>query len=139
MANSLEVRSPFLDYRLVEWTARLPRGVLLTSSAGKLPLRSIARELLPSAAHGVKRGFGAPVDAWFRQPAGRKLVEDRLLSRESACRRLWRPAAVTQMLKAQSAGTRDLGFLFWRLLVLEGWARSHDVTFDFGTAASGRP
>src|SRR6266545_1908122 len=37
MAHSIEVRSPFLDYRIVEYAARLPRGVMLSGKQGKMP------------------------------------------------------------------------------------------------------
>ena len=69
MAHSIETRSPFLDYRVVEWAARQPRQNLINGQQGKLPLRRLARRFLPvevQKAH--KRGFSIPLDAWFREP-----------------------------------------------------------------------
>lgn len=126
MAHSIEVRSPFLDYRLVEWAARLPRAALLNSREGKLPLRALAARLLPKAVgRGVKRGFGVPLGDWFRQPAGIALVRERLLSSE---RRLdfWDRKGVERITDLhQSPHGRDFGPLLWRLLMLEAWARHY--------------
>ena len=127
MAHSIEVRSPFLDYRLVEWVARLPRAALLNAREGKLPLRALAAQLLPTAVErGVKRGFGVPLGDWFRQPAGIALVRERLLSSEARRLGFWDPQGVEQIVKLhQSPRGRDFGPLLWRLLMLEAWARHY--------------
>src|SRR5438067_6569851 len=49
MANSLEARSPFLDYRLVEWAATLPPGLKLHGRSSKRVLRRAMRHRLPAA------------------------------------------------------------------------------------------
>ena len=127
MAHSIEVRAPFLDYRLVEWAARLPRGALLNAREGKLPLRALAVRLLPTAVErGVKRGFDVPLDDWFRQPAGIALVRERLLSCEARRLGFWDPQGVERIIKLhQSPRGRDFGLLLWRLLMLEAWARHY--------------
>ena len=125
MAHSIEVRSPFLDYRVVEWAAQLPRAALLNSQEGKLPLRALGRHLLPTSVHkGVKRGFGVPVASWFRRPAGLAFVRERLLSDQARHRGFWDLKGVERVIIAhQSNSGRDFGFWLWRLLVLDAWAR----------------
>lgn len=127
MAHSIEVRSPFLDYRLIEWAARLPRAKLLNASEGKLPLRRLGAQMLPSSVNTAgKRGFGVPLDAWFRQPAGQSFARERLLSEPARARGWWDTRAVAQVIVAhQSNRGRDFGALLWRLLFLDAWARQY--------------
>jgi len=125
MAASIEVRSPFLDYRLVEWAARLPRGVLLNRRQGKLPLRRLSGRLLPpEVAAADKRGFRVPLDVWFREDSGQAFLRERLLSPEALSREWWNPTGVSNVIAAQKrGGGRDFGPLLWRLLFLDSWAR----------------
>ncbi len=138
MAHALEVRSPFLDYRVVEWAARLPRRALLAGETGKRPLRALAdRWLPPAVSQGRKRGFGVPLDRWFAQPAGQALVRARLLAPEAQARGLWSAPGVEQVLaQAGVPGRRKWGWLLWRLLVLDAWARQYH---DSATFLSGPP
>jgi asparagine synthase (glutamine-hydrolysing) len=70
MANSLEVRVPFLDLDLIEWAFRLPGDVLLPKGTPlKYLLRKICAEVygkLPVASS--KRGFVIPISSWLRGP-----------------------------------------------------------------------
>jgi len=70
MANSLEIRVPFLDLDLIEWAFRLPGDVLLPKGAPlKYLLRKICAEVygqLPVASS--KRGFVIPISSWLRGP-----------------------------------------------------------------------
>ncbi|MBF0246627.1 MAG: asparagine synthase (glutamine-hydrolyzing) [Alphaproteobacteria bacterium] len=62
MANGLEVRSPFLDYRLVEFAARLPLHLKFDGTTSKVLMRRAFRDVLPrKTITGPKRGFNAPV------------------------------------------------------------------------------
>src|SRR5690606_37345477 len=67
MANSLEVRVPFLDYRFVEWAAALPTKSKLSGGEGKRVRKRALEPLLP---HEVlcrqKMGFAVPLEGWFR-------------------------------------------------------------------------
>jgi asparagine synthase (glutamine-hydrolysing) len=79
MANSLEIRVPFLDYDLVEWAFRLPGDVLLPKRAQlKYLLRQICSSLyakVPIASS--KRGFVIPISEWMRGPL-REVAEQSL-------------------------------------------------------------
>ncbi|WP_448204588.1 asparagine synthase (glutamine-hydrolyzing) [Azospirillum sp. sgz302134] len=127
MAHSIEVRSPFLDYRVVEWAAKLPATALIDGEQGKIPLRALARRHLPPpVSAGLKRGFGAPVGDWLREPAGARFAAERLLDGGGEGRGLWDRAGAARLLELHGAGRgRDFGDLLWRLLVLESWARHH--------------
>lgn len=83
MAHSLEVRQPFLDYRVVEYAAALPLSLKFRRGTGKLLLRRAFGDLLPPAIwNRRKMGFGVPLEHWFRNEL-RELTHDTLLS-ESA-------------------------------------------------------
>src|SRR5205814_3879727 len=65
MAASLELRSPFLDHRVVELGLALPPEL----ARGKAALKqAFADELPPGIAARGKTGFGVPLDEWFRGP-----------------------------------------------------------------------
>jgi asparagine synthase (glutamine-hydrolysing) len=70
MANSLEIRAPFLDRDLIEWAFRLPGDVLLPKAA---PLKYLLRKICADVYGKVplassKRGFVLPISAWLRGP-----------------------------------------------------------------------
>ena len=127
MAHSIEVRSPFLDYRLIEWAAHLNRALLTNQTMGKLPLRSAANALLPQLIQqGEKRGFGIPLNDWFREPTGYKFIQNRLLSHEAGRKRLWDLDGVQKILTAhQKRKGRNFGEILWRLLMLDAWSRHY--------------
>ncbi len=125
MAHSVEVRSPLLDYRLVERAATVPSSSLLVDGVGKQPLRALAGRLLPpEVANARKRGFGIPVDEWFRTADGQAMLEERLLGAEAVGRGLWDRDGVATILRAHRRPRgRRFGTLLWRLLMLDAWCR----------------
>ena len=69
MANSLEVRAPFLDYRLVEWAARLPSSFKIETGSGKKILKkAFLNEVGADIMYRPKQGFSVPIATWFRGP-----------------------------------------------------------------------
>ena len=66
MLNSLELRTPFLDYRLVERAMAMPAQHKMRLRKGKLLLRDIAEGTAPISASGHKRGFSPPLMQWLR-------------------------------------------------------------------------
>ncbi|MGA2014038.1 MAG: asparagine synthase (glutamine-hydrolyzing), partial [Solirubrobacteraceae bacterium] len=67
MANSLEARAPLLDYRLVEWAARLPTSFKQRGRTRKrLISDALARHVPPELFRRPKIGFTAPIPTWLR-------------------------------------------------------------------------
>ena len=67
MAASVESRVPFLDHKLVEFTARLPRDMKLRGSTTKWILREAMKGILPAEIlDRPKMGFPVPIGGWFR-------------------------------------------------------------------------
>lgn len=121
MANSLEGRSPFLDYRLVEWAASLPPALRLRGGTSKYVLRRAMAQRLPAATLAApKRGFGVPVGSWLRGEL-RPLVEDTLLSERALGRGYLRPEAVRGLVADHLARRADRAKQLWALLSLELW------------------
>jgi asparagine synthase (glutamine-hydrolysing) len=74
MANSLELRSPFLDYELVEFAFSLPRKWHRRGALGKCMLRDSMSSYLPDRVWGKrKQGFSMPLGGWFMGGLGDRL------------------------------------------------------------------
>ena len=66
MKNSIELRSPFLDYRLVELGLSIPKKYKIQNNKTKYILREIAKDWLPEEiSKSEKKGFGVPLDQLF--------------------------------------------------------------------------
>jgi asparagine synthase (glutamine-hydrolysing) len=123
MAHGLEARSPLLDHALIEWAAQVPADDHLAGGVTKaLFRRAMAPYLPPPILTRPKRGFGCPLDHWFRG-AIKDLAYDILLSRAAAERGLFRPFYVRRLLDEHCASRRDHHTRLWALLVLELWFR----------------
>lgn len=123
MASSLELRSPFLDHRVVELGLALPPSLKLRGHHGKQALRrAFAADLPPEVTARGKRGFGVPVSRWFRGEL-RELAGDILLDRRARERGQLRPQAVEALLADHVAGRADHGARLWSLVMLELWQR----------------
>ncbi len=120
MASSLEARAPLLDYRLVEWTARLPSSFKQRGTQRKRLLAdALARHLPRELFKRPKRGFTAPIAGWLRGELY-ELTVDTLLGEASRGRGIVRAASVERLIEQHRRGedhTRGL----WTLLMLELW------------------
>ncbi len=119
MQHGLEVRSPFLDHRLVEFCCGLPDDLKMRGLEGKHLLRRIARTLTPrSAITRSKAGFSAPVNHWMIGP-WRELAEDALSDDKLGL--ALDAAEARRLLQAHVSGGRDHGFLLFALMMLGLW------------------
>ncbi len=123
MATAVELRVPFLDHKLVEFTAGLPDTLKVRDGHGKWILRNaMGKALPPSILHRSKKGFPSPAAAWFRTEL-RDFVRDTLVSRHSACGNVFDPQAVERVVSLHEKG-KFSGFQeVWSLLVFEFWHR----------------
>ncbi len=127
MANSLELRCPFLDHRLVEWCARLPLawkvGSAKTGYSSKRVLRAFAARRLPAAIiERPKRGFPVPANRWLEGSLG-GWAEDRLLNGRRMDT-LFELAPMRPVLAAARRGSAAAQHKIWALLILDHWLES---------------
>jgi asparagine synthase (glutamine-hydrolysing) len=123
MAHGLECRQPFLDYRVVELAARMPRQLKFRGGRGKRILRETFADLLPPAIQRrSKMGFGVPLDHWFRHEL-KDYVREILLDRHTLQRGYFRLESVTQLLDEHQQGRFNHGYRLWSLLIWELWQR----------------
>jgi asparagine synthase (glutamine-hydrolysing) len=121
MAHGLEARSPLLDHVLVEWAARLPTEIKIAGGVTKALFKSAMAPYLPrQIRYRRKRGFGVPIDRWFRNDI-KELAYDTLLSLNARKRGLIEPGYVRSMLDEHCAGRADHHNRLWALLMLELW------------------
>ena len=123
MANSLEVRCPFLDYRLVEMCASLAPAMKVRGGTTKRILRRAVADLVPEGILGrPKVGFALPVDRWMREDL-RAMASDLLLDSGARSRSLFAPEEVRRLLERHTAGVDSNGQKLWMLLFFELWCR----------------
>jgi asparagine synthase (glutamine-hydrolysing) len=124
MAHSLEVRVPFLDHRLVEFVARLPRPLKQRRGAEKALLLAALGELLPKEVAGQrKRTFTLPWEKWLRAPL-REPLEAGFAHLAPTLAAALEPAAVQAVwrdfLNGRTTWSRP-----WSLYVLNRWVSRH--------------
>lgn len=122
MAASIESRVPFLDHRLVEYTARLPRKMKIRGRETKWILREAMKGILPAEIlERPKMGFPVPVGAWFRNEF-RSVVEEYVLSERSLSRGIFNAEFVREIVRRHNAGEKHDERL-WFLVNFEIWQR----------------
>jgi asparagine synthase (glutamine-hydrolysing) len=123
MAANLEVRVPFLNRHMIEFTARMPPNLKLHGFKRKYILKRALEKLLP---HEVvwrkKAGFGAPIRSWLRgalRPLVNELLSDEVITK----RGLFRPQEVRRIIDHNLSGREDYNLQVFQLLNLELWQR----------------
>ena len=123
MAQGLECRAPFLDYRVVELAARMPRRLKFRRGLGKRILREVFGDLLPEPIQRrAKMGFGVPLDYWFRHELC-DYARQVLLDPHTLQRGYFRPEAIAELLDQHQQNRFNHGYRLWSLLILELWHR----------------
>ena len=123
MAASIESRVPFLDHKLVEFTAGVPARHKVRGFAGKYLLREAMTGRLPAAVlNRNKKGFPTPIQPWLRnqlfERVGGILTDGRLAERQ-----IVNPAYIVNLLAALREGSSSAAEGCWRLLNFELWSR----------------
>src|SRR5262249_24831889 len=117
MANSLEVRAPFLDHGFAEWTTSLPAKLKIRGAEGKYILKRALESRLPAnVLYRPKQGFAVPLAEWIRGPlqgSVRQALSGGLLLETGWFERRFINTAFEQHVR----GLRDHGRLIWSLLM----------------------
>jgi asparagine synthase (glutamine-hydrolysing) len=121
MANSLEVRCPFLDHEFVEFAATIPSHLKRNETGGKIILKRAVKDLLPNEIlNKPKTGFGLPIAKWFRSDLA-QLLKETLLGETSTRRGLFEQKLLKKMTYEHIEGRRDWSNRLWAFLFLELW------------------
>ena len=128
MAHSLEARPPFLDPRVVDFSARLPEGFKLRGSQTKYVLRRLMQNKVPAAVlRRPKIGFDIPIHQWFRGVL-RPFLLDTLSQQAVLDTGLFRWSYIEHLLHEHLAKRANLGYHLWGLMVLLIWLRRWNIT-----------
>ncbi|HEY0385884.1 MAG TPA: asparagine synthase (glutamine-hydrolyzing) [Pyrinomonadaceae bacterium] len=123
MAASIESRVPFLDHKLVEYTARLPERMKLRGLTTKYILRQGMKNLLPpEILSRSKMGFPVPVGAWFRGRF-RWVIDEYVLSERTMSRGLFEEKFVRSLVERHQSGGENHSERLWSLVNFEMWQR----------------
>jgi asparagine synthase (glutamine-hydrolysing) len=122
MATSIESRVPFLDHKLVEFTARMPDTMKLRGGTTKYVLRESMKGVLPEKIlTRSKMGFPVPIGSWFRGQF-KSVVDEYVLGERALSRGIFAPEFVRNIVSLHQAG-EDHSERLWSLVNFEMWLR----------------
>lgn len=122
MAASVESRVPFLDHKLVEFTARLPENFKLRGRETKWILREAMRGVLPEEILTHKQTYStAPLAEWLRGEF-RHVVDEYVLSERALSRGIFNPDFVREIVARHELGENHAERI-WSLINFEIWQR----------------
>ena len=122
MAASVESRVPFLDHKLVEYTAKLPQKFKIRGRETKWILREAMKGILPEEIlTRSKMGFPVPIGNWFRGEF-RHIIDEYVLGERSLSRGIFETDFVREIVQKHTAGENHAERL-WFLVNFEIWQR----------------
>lgn len=125
MANSLEARVPFLDYRLIEFIETLPPRLKLWGFRGKYLHKKAVEKWLPkNIVYRKKKGFANPVDEWLRSRM-RSYVNECLLSDKAAVNRYFCRDFIRETVGKHEAHEQNYLRHIYLLLSFEMWHQKY--------------
>jgi asparagine synthase (glutamine-hydrolysing) len=123
MANSLEIRSPFLDQEVVEFAFGLPASYKIDAKMKKRLVQDAFREMLPPQLYNrPKQGFDIPLLGWFRKELWGKINDDLLSERFITAQGIFDVDTIRSLKqKLHSSNPEDSHENIWALLVFQHW------------------
>jgi asparagine synthase (glutamine-hydrolysing) len=127
MANSLEVRVPFLDYRVVDFVSRLPGEFKINRNIRKRILQDAYRDFLPKELYNrPKKGFEVPLLKWFRREMKSLIIDDLLGESFIKEQGIFNYDAILQLkTRLFAANPGDVHARIWGLIVFQYWWKNN--------------
>lgn len=124
MLNSIETRVPLLNKEVVELSYQIPSEYKINSKGQKLILKDTFKDLIPTQLFNAsKKGFGIPLDEWFRGPLRTQL--EQLLSKEYIEEQgIFNYEYITQLLNEHFSGSKNRKSELWVLFVFQYWYKN---------------
>lgn len=121
MANSLEVRAPFLDKDVVEYVCTIPNSLKLRGFTTKYILKKIMEKKLPREnVYRRKKGFGIPITDWFRGEL-RPLLQEQFNPQKVKKIGLFNYDYIQRLMQQHFRLRRDNRKQLWTLLIFSLW------------------
>ena len=126
MANGLEVRLPFLDYRLVEFSINLPTAFKINGGMHKFLMKKDLERYLPNdLIYRKKWGFPAPISKWLCGNLS-SLINMHLLDKNKIAQQgIFSFAFIENIVYEFQKGNHYLGKKIWSLIVFQLWYKKH--------------
>lgn len=125
MNNSLEVRVPLLDHRLIEYVCSLPGNLKVKGLDLKYLLKTVTRKYLPeNIVNYKKKGFGIPMAKWLKGPLmdmGNHYFDTERIKKAG----IFNPKTVNNLWQDHLSNKADNRKYLWTLLVFEMWCDNY--------------
>jgi asparagine synthase (glutamine-hydrolysing) len=123
MANSVEIRVPYLDLELVEFTTLIPTRFKMKGKQTKYILRKVAEKYLPNEViYRPKAGFGAPVEHWIRHDLD-AYISKNLSDEAIKVSNLFQHGKVENIVALNKEGKINASYNIWSFLAIESWMK----------------
>lgn len=124
MAHSLEVRSPILDHKLMEYAAGLPSTLKLNQSESKYIFKKINQGRLPhDILYRKKQGFSVPLAQWIRNELS-EYIQETLFGPKSGIDTYLNAQYVKGLWDSHQRGVNDQSSQIWSVFMFELWRRT---------------
>ena len=126
MKNSLEVRSPLLDYRIVELAFSMPDKIKVKGSTSKYILRESMHDYIPRSIYrrNSKRGFSVPISRWIRTDLKHQ-VKESILDGKFIKLGLFNEENIEKMIDQHNSNQFDYGSQIWSIYILSLWMQNN--------------
>ena len=133
MRNSLEVRAPFLDYRIVAFAFSLPLSSKIDANMKKKIIQDAFRDELPPELYNrPKRGFEVPLLQWFKTDLKEAIFHDYLDSERIQAEGIFEPSSIELIKKKLlSNNPGDVHAQIWALIVFQNWLQKYRSYLTF--------
>lgn len=126
MAYSVEVRSPFLDYRIVEFARTLPICFRFNKGSRKIILKDILKEYIPEEVfEAPKKGFSIPIGDWIRNELKDEFIKNLSDKHLNKINNL-NIKKFKKLLEDHLSSKEDYSTYIWRVYVLSKWYQKNE-------------
>ncbi len=126
MQNSIEIRSPFIDYRLMEFAFWIPTEYKLNNGITKKILREMFKDKLPDSIvnNSRKIGFVTPFENWMNEKKAKSFIDELINSDSFRNKSILDPVKIQDIFKNKNGNSQ---FPYWRVINLELWSQAYKI------------
>lgn len=123
MANSVEIRVPYLDVELVEFSTLIPANLKMKGKETKFILKKVAEKYLPQdVIYRPKSGFGAPVEYWVRNELD-QYINKNLSKKKITDSNIFKFERINEIVDLNKSGKINASYSVWSFLAIQSWMK----------------